>query len=158
MDNLVIRRAVSGDIESLDKLLYQVHKVHSDTRPDLFKAGAKKYTDSELKGILKDDATPVFAATVDGKFIGYAFCIFKEPPAGSNMTDIKTLYIDDLCVDENSRGMHIGKALYDYVLKFARENGCYNVTLNVWAENKSALAFYRNIGLKIQKYGMEKIL
>ena len=41
MDNLVIRRAVSGDIESLDKLLYQVHKVHSDTRPDLFKAGAK---------------------------------------------------------------------------------------------------------------------
>lgn len=158
MDNLVIRRAVSGDIESLDKLLYQVHKVHSDTRPDLFKAGAKKYTDSELKGILKDDATPVFAATVDSKVIGYAFCIFKEPPAGSNMTDIKTLYIDDLCVDENSRGMHIGKALYDYVLKFARENGCYNVTLNVWAENKSALAFYRNIGLKIQKYGMEKIL
>ena len=76
MDNLVIRRAVSGDIESLDKLLYQVHKVHSDTRPDLFKAGAKKYTDSELKGILTDDATPVFAATVDGKVIGYAFCIF----------------------------------------------------------------------------------
>ena len=74
------------------------------------------------------------------------------------MTDIKTLYIDDLCVDESARGTHIGKALYESVLDYARKTGCYNVTLNVWAGNVGALKFYEKAGLEIQKIGMEKIL
>ena len=74
------------------------------------------------------------------------------------LTDIKTLYIDDLCVDEARRGQHIGKSLYEYVLRFARENGFYNVTLNVWSLNESAMKFYEACGLVPQKVGMEKIL
>ena len=74
------------------------------------------------------------------------------------MTDIESLYIDDLCVDENARGGHIGTKLYEYVLDFAKKNGCYNVTLNVWADNVSAVGFYEKIGLRVQKIGMEKIL
>ena len=76
----------------------------------------------------------------------------------NNMTDIKTLYIDDLCVDELARGGHIGKRLYEYVLDFARQHGYYNVTLNVWADNVNARKFYEKIGLRVQKIGMEKIL
>ena len=34
---------------------------------------------------------------------------------------IKTLYLDDLCVDEACRGKHVGKALYERVLAFAKE-------------------------------------
>ena len=74
------------------------------------------------------------------------------------MTDVKTLYIDDLCVDKLAREQHIGKILYDYVIRFARENSFYNDTLNVWADNKNALKFYEKLGLKIQKIGMEEIL
>ena len=74
------------------------------------------------------------------------------------MTDIKTLYIDDICVDENARGRHVGKALYDYVINYAKEYGCYNVTLNVWSCNPSALKFYEKMGLVPQKIGMEKII
>lgn len=76
----------------------------------------------------------------------------------NNLTDIKTLYIDDLCVDENVRGRHIGTALYEYVLSYAKQNGFYNVTLNVWADNPGAVKFYEKIGLRVQKIGMEKIL
>ncbi len=36
-----IRRARTADIPQIIPLLYQVHKVHSDARPDLFRAGAK---------------------------------------------------------------------------------------------------------------------
>ena len=158
MEELTIRRAKESDIPTIDKLLYQVHKVHSDARPDLFKEGTKKYTDEELKIIIADDRTPVFVAQRDGKVLGYAFCIHKQFIDDNNMTDIKTLYIDDLCVDEQARGSHIGKALYEYVLDYARGQGCYNVTLNVWAENSGALSFYEKIGLKVQKIGMEKIL
>ena len=158
MRELIIRRAEERDIPALDRLLFEVHKVHSDARPDLFKAGAKKYTDAELKAILADSRTPVFAAERDGEVVGYAFCIHKQFLNNNNMTDIKTLYIDDLCVDEAARGGHIGTALYQYVLDYAKAQGCYNVTLNVWADNVNAVRFYEKIGLRVQKIGMEKIL
>ena len=154
----MIRRAVDDDIPALDRLLFQVHQVHHEARPDLFKAGAKKYTDAQLRAILADDKTPVFVAERGGAVVGYAFCIHKQFVNDNNMTDIKTLYIDDLCVDESSRGLHIGQQLYAYVIDYARAAGYYNVTLNVWADNKPALHFYEKIGLRVQKIGMEKIL
>ena len=90
--------------------------------------------------------------------LGYAFCIFQQHLNNNILTDIKTLYIDDLCVDETIRGQHIGSSLYQAVLAFAREQGCYNVTLNVWSCNTSAIKFYEAMGLKPQKVGMEVIL
>lgn len=158
MEHVNIRRAELRDIPALDRLLYEVHRVHSDVRPDLFKTGAKKYTDAQLAVILQDEKTPVFVAEADGAVVGYAFCIHKQFVNDNSMTDVKTLYIDDLCVDEAARGQQVGTQLYDYVLAFARQHGYYNVTLNVWADNKNAVAFYEKIGLKIQKIGMEKIL
>ena len=158
MKELTIRRAKESDIPTINKLLYQVLKVHSDARPDLFKPGTKKYTDEELKEILADDKTPVFVAEKDGSVLGYAFCVHQQYINNNNMTDIKTLYIDDLCVDEAARGAHIGKALYEYVIDYAKKQGYYNVTLNVWADNVNAVKFYEKIGLKVQKIGMENIL
>lgn len=158
MEELAIRRAQESDIPTINKLLYEVLKVHSDVRPDLFKAGTKKYTDEELKKILEDDKTPVFVAEKEGNVVGYAFCVHQQYINNNNMTDIKTLYIDDLCVDEAARGAHVGKALYESVLNYAKAEGYYNVTLNVWADNVNAVKFYEKIGLKIQKIGMEMIL
>lgn len=154
-----IRRAVEKDMEGINRLLRQVLEVHHNGRPDIFKGNAKKYTDDELKALLIDDGKPVFVG-VDkvGDVLGYAFCVFQRHIDDNILTDIKTLYIDDLCVDENRRGEHIGKILYEYVLNFAKEQGCYNVTLNVWACNENARRFYENCGLVPQKVGMEKIL
>ncbi|HIZ17168.1 MAG TPA: GNAT family N-acetyltransferase [Firmicutes bacterium] len=158
MEGFSIRRAEEHDIPDIDKLLFEVHKIHSDVRPDLFKAGSKKYSDDELKKIIADDKTPIFVADKNGSVLGYVFCVHKQYINDNNMTDIKTLYIDDLCVDETVRGNHIGKALYEYVLDYAKRRGYYNVTLNVWADNVKALKFYEKVGLKVQKIGMEKIL
>lgn len=77
MSDIVIRRAEEKDLQKVDELLFQVNKVHSDARPDLFKPGAKKYTDAELKEIFQNDKTPVFVACINGEVVGYAFCIFK---------------------------------------------------------------------------------
>ena len=120
---------------------------------------APKYTDEELTAIIQDDTRPIFVyPNEDDKVIGYVFCIYQQILSSNLLTDIKTLYIDDLCVDENKRGMHIGRQLYEYVLQYARENSFYNVTLNVWAFNENALQFYEKCGLKKQKIYMEKIL
>lgn len=153
-----IRRAIPKDIPELSRLLCQVLTVHSNDRPDIFKKGTQKYTAEELSDIIKDDTKPIFVAISDYQLVGYAFCIFIEHKNHNILCDVKSLYIDDLCVDENSRGQHIGTELYEYVKKFAKSEGCYNVTLNVWACNSDALSFYEKLGLKAQKIGMEQIL
>lgn len=156
---MIIRRAINNDMPGINKLLNQVLMVHHNGRPDLFKANVKKYTDEELEVIIKDDTKPIFVAVDEqDKVLGYAFCVFQQHLNNNILTDVKTLYIDDLCVDEEMRGMHIGKQLYEFVLDFARAQRCYNVTLNVWSCNESAMKFYEKCGLVPQKVGMEKIL
>lgn len=156
---MTIRKAKTADLEGIKSLLLQVLTVHHNGRPDIFKGNCRKYTDEQILKIIADDNTPVLvAADEDDSVMGYAFCIFLQHTDSNILTDIKTLYIDDLCVDENIRGRHIGSSLYNAVLDFARENGCYNVTLNVWSCNKSAMKFYEKMGLVPQKIGMEKIL
>ena len=156
---MTIRRAQHGDIPVINDLLCQVLNVHNAGRPDLFKSGAKKYKDEELSEILKDDTRPVFVAeNEEGRVEGYAFCIFIQHKDNNILTDIKTLYIDDLCVAEETRGTGVGRALYEYVLAFAKAEGCYNLTLNVWAFNERAIRFYERLGLVPQKIGMETII
>lgn len=154
---MIIRKAEKKDIPQIEKLLFQVNNVHAEGRPDLFKKDCKKYISEELEDILQEDARPIFTAMEGDDLLGYAFCILQKTEE-NNMQSIRTLYIDDLCVDEEKRGRHIGKQLYDYVLQYAREIGCYNVTLNVWECNESARRFYDSCGLQVQKTGMEMIL
>ncbi|MBR5232674.1 MAG: GNAT family N-acetyltransferase [Clostridia bacterium] len=154
----MIRLATEKDIPKIGELLSQVDLVHHNGRPDIFKIG-RKYSDSELKELLKDTGRPILVSVDENdEVMGYCFCIYQQDINNSVLTDIKTLYIDDLCVDEKLRGNHIGKELYEAAVKLAKENGCYNLTLNVWSCNPSAMKFYEAQGLVPQKIGMEKIL
>ncbi len=153
-----IRRANISDSQNIARLLEQVCKVHADIRPDLFIEGKRKYTEEQLAAIIADDSRPIFvAADTDGTFAGYCFTVIEEH-AGFNEPPHKTLYIDDLCVDENIRGRHVGRDLYRYVCDWARQNGFYNITLHVWEGNDKAKSFYDKMGMKVQLYGMEAIL
>ncbi|MBR1929871.1 MAG: GNAT family N-acetyltransferase [Lachnospiraceae bacterium] len=156
---MIIRRAEVKDTDGIMKLLVQVNNVHSEGRPDLFIRDKTKYTVEELQDIIKNDNTPIFVAVdEENNVLGYSFGVFQSHVEDNNFPDIVTYYIDDLCVDEACRGQHIGKALYDYVIQFAKESGCYNVTLNVWEKNESAKRFYASCGLQTQKIGLEVIL
>lgn len=152
-----IRKANSGDISQIEELLYQVHKIHADVRPDLFRKGSKKYSSSELERILNAENTPVFVAVDNEVVMGYIFCVLQES-CKEMLMNIKTLYIDDFCVSKKFRGREVGTELYNYAVDYAKTKECYHVTLNVWADNMSAVNFYKKCGMKIQKIGMEHIL
>ena len=153
-----VRRANSGDIQWLMALLYQVDAVHHAIRPDLFKPDITKYNAEELAVIIKDDSKPIFVYDSDGRICGHAFCQVSEVRDHRLLQDIKTLYIDDICVDEAARGRHVGTALYEYVRDYAHSIGCHHITLNVWEGNTAAMNFYRSMGMQVQKTGMEAIL
>ena len=131
--------------------------VHHVLRPDLFKPHTTKYNEQELEVMFDDDSKPIFVFD-NGEVMGYAFCQISEVKDDQLLEDIKTLYVDDICIDENARGQHIGKALYEFVRDYAQSIGCNNITLNVWEGNDAALSFYKNMGMQIRKTTMETIL
>ena len=154
----MIRRAKIKDIPKISDLLSQVCLVHHSGRPDIFGVG-RKYNEEQLAEMLTDETRPILVSVdQNDEVLGYCFCIFQQHIDNSVLTDIKTLYIDDLCVDENKRGRHIGKELYEAAVTLAKNSGCYNLTLNVWSCNASAMKFYEAQGLAPQKTCMEKIL
>ncbi len=154
-----MRYAVKGDIEKIMDLLRQVNNVHAEGRPDLFVKDSTKYTESELHGILDDPASPVFVSEdEEGRIVAYCFCKVQDNAGHRNLQPIRTLYIDDLCVDASCRGRHIGSGLYSEVRDWAKSNGFHNLTLNVWACNPNAEAFYRSLGLTPQRTTLEELL
>ena len=171
MSELTVRRALSKDIDGIMKLLEQVNLLHHQGRPDLFKR-ATKYSRRELEHIIEDNATPVFVCVPsdeaeaeeaeevgkpEHRVLGHAFCI-RQKIGNAVLEEIDTLYIDDICVDEDARGRGVGRMLFDHVEEYAKDGNFYNITLNVWALNPGAKAFYDSCGMEVQKYGMEKVL
>ena len=155
---MVIRFAKPEDVPEILELLRQVGQVHHKGRPDIFRSDAQKYGPSQVLALLSKADTPIFIAEKDGKVLGYCFCQMKTYYRDTVINDHTTCYIDDLCVNENCRGQHVGSALYDAVCRYAKEQGCHSITLNVWSCNESAMKFYEKLGLKPQKVGMEAIL
>ena len=153
-----IRFAQPEDVAGILALLRQVGLVHHRGRPDLFRSNAQKYGASQVLAMLDSSATPIFVAVEEGKVLGYGFCQIKQYLNDPVIKDHTELYIDDLCVDENCRGRHIGTEIYHAICRYAKIRRCYSVTLNVWSCNPSAMKFYESLGLKPQKVGMETLL
>ena len=153
-----IRPAESRDIPGIISLLYQVGDVHHVIRPDIFRTGAIKYTPAQLEEILKIADKPIYVCEDAGEIAGYCFCQILTYSGSTVLTDRKELYIDDLCVDENRRGQHIGTILYNHALAYATEIGCNFLTLNVWCGNDGAQKFYENAGMTPRSITMEKKL
>ncbi len=157
--NMIIRKAEEKDIPRILELLEQVLQIHADIRPDIFIPGTTKYTADELTELLKNAEKPIYvAADEDDVCMGYAFCQLQEQPFSNNMVPFKTLFIDDLCVDQEARGRHIGESLFEYVKNEAKQLGCYEVTLHVWTGNTSAEKFYEKMGMRTKERQMEYII
>ena len=152
---MTIRLAETRDIPGLIALLHQVGGVHHDIRPDIFRSGAIKYTPEDLENLLKEADKPIFVYDDEGFVAGYCFCQIREYAGSTVLTDRKELYIDDLCVDQDRRGQHIGSLLCDHVTAYAKEIGCTFLTLNVWQGNDSAMAFYQKQGMTARSITME---
>ena len=154
-----IRNAEEKDVQSVLALLKQVLEIHAEIRPDIFISGTTKYTENELHEIFIAENRRTYVAVDDNdSVLGYAFCIIKEQPNAANMVPFTSLFIDDICVDDSVRGQHIGKALFEFVKKVAKELGCYEITLNVWEGNDGAKSFYDKMGMKPKETQMEFIL
>ena len=156
----MIRLARAEDIPRLQELLGQILLVHHYARPDVFKSEGSKYTDGELEAVINDPTKPIFVyEDEEGRILGHLFLMIKEVSDNNGpLKAVKTLFIDDLCVDKDARGQKLGEKLYQFALDYAKELGCYNLTLHVWNDNEGAVRFYERLGMKPRYTEMETIL
>ena len=156
----MIRLARAEDIPRLQELLGQILLVHHQARPDVFKSEGSKFTDVELEAVINDPNKPIFVYEAkDGRILGHLFLMIKEVSDNNGpLKAVKTLFIDDLCVDKEVRGHKLGEKLYQFALDYAKELGCYNLTLHVWNDNAGAVRFYERLGMKPRYTEMETIL
>lgn len=156
---MIIRKARMEDRLGIERLLKEVNNLHQKLSPDIFIENAIKYNEEKFNALISNGATPIFVAVdEDGNVLGHLFCQVRDHADVAVYKDFKTLFIDDLCVAESAHRQGIGKSLFDFALKYARQNGCYDVTLNVWRGNDSALAFYEKMGMFPKETQMEYIL
>lgn len=155
----MIRNAETKDINRILELLGTILEYHHNLRPDLFKSNSSKYSKKEIEELLSDSNTNVFVYTDGTDYVlGYVICLTKITSNNSVLMDHKTLYVDDLCVDESNRGKRIGTKLMEYVYDFAIKNQYDSVTLNVWDNNQNAKSFYEKLGYSNRRIIMEKNL
>ena len=156
----MIRLAKEEDIPRLQELLGQILIVHHQVRPDIFKSEGSKFTDAELEAVINDLNRPIFVyEDENGCILGHIFMVIQDISENDGPQKAhKSLFIDDLCVDKGARGQKIGEKLYQFALDYAKEQGCYNVTLHVWNDNAGALRFYERLGMRPRYTEMETIL
>ncbi|MCR4879848.1 MAG: GNAT family N-acetyltransferase [Bacilli bacterium] len=152
---MIIRRALNKDIPQILELLSSVLELHAKIRPDVFISGTTKFSNEELQVMVKDDHNPIYVGVDGDRVLGYIFCEIKEPNGAINMKQVRSLYIEDLCVNENGRGQHVGTTLFNFVKEEAKKLKCYDIKLNVWAGNDAAIKFYEKMGLKVRSSIME---
>ncbi|HFH7277618.1 TPA: N-acetyltransferase family protein [Streptococcus agalactiae] len=154
----MIRRAKEKDLPDIAELLKQILMLHHEVRPDIFHTRGSKFSKEQLKEMLMDESRPIFVYESDeGKVVAHLFLQLQEK-RDLPRKSFKTLYIDDLCIDEEVRGQQIGQKLIDFARQYAKKDGCYNITLNVWNDNQRAVSFYEKLGFKPQQTQMEEIL
>ena len=155
----MIRLAKEEDIPRLQELLGQILIVHHQVRPDIFKSEGSKFF-AELEAVINDLNRPIFVyEDENGCILGHIFLIIQDISENNGPQKAhKSLFIDDLCVDKEARGQKIGEKLYQFALDYAKEQGCYNVTLHVWNDNAGALRFYERLGMRPRYTEMETIL
>lgn len=155
----MIRKAEIKDLDRILVLLKEVNNVHAKLRPDLFIEGKTKYTQQELEEIILNNTKIIFVyVDKDDVVLAYLICEEQITEQHNNRKYVKTLYFDDVCIDPLHRRIGIGTKLYLHAVKYARDNGYYRITLNVWASNEESEHMIGSLDLSEEKTTYEQIL
>ena len=150
-----ISKAERSQAKEIVELLKYICAVHRKGRPDVFISDQPKYDESAVCGLMDDENTFVITASDDGRVVGYMIAELIDEKKHPHLCQIRTFYIDDICVAEDCARKGIGTMLFDEAKRMAKELSCERIDLNVWAFNKKAIKFYEKMGLTVSRMHME---
>ena len=137
VNNLIIRVAAKKDVASIFSLIKELAEYEK-------LSDQISTTESQLENTLFGDENfvEILVAEVEGIIVGYAL-FFKN---FSTFLGKPGIYLEDLYVRQNMRGMGIGKTLLEKIIAIAKQRNYGRVEWSVMDWNQSAIDFYKKIG------------
>lgn len=155
MEDLTIRKATEEDFQDFNKLMHQVHIIHTAARPDIYRENSTVFSKERFSELANEGS--VLLATSGGKTIGTAVCLIRHM-SSPNHVGRTVMVLDSIAVDEEYRHMGVGRLLVKSVEEKGRSAGCVATELHVCAFNKQAIEAYRHMGYGDKSIIMEKKL
>lgn len=156
---MIIRELRLEDFNAVNDLFMQLHDLHVEHRPDIYRKIHKPVTSKawDYEASLADKNTIALGAEIDGKIVGFSMMQICQTTNKVTTSRIFA-FLRDIAVDENYRQTGIGTALYRESVKRAKACGATSVELKVWNFNDTAIEFYKSLGMVVQTLTMEQKL
>ncbi|ETT32444.1 N-acetyltransferase GCN5 [Paenibacillus sp. FSL R5-192] len=155
-----IRKAEMRDYSGVSLLMDELHQMHVEARPDLYRALETRMEKKEFIELLETDKRYLYVAesSETGLILGYGSAQLSVIQDNSLMVDRKMLYIHELVVDNKHRGQGTGKQLLQAFIELGRELQAESMELSVSTFNSGAQTFYEQMGLVVRSSRMEYTL
>lgn len=98
--------------------------------------------ESLMQSIFVDKRAEVVIAELNGEAIGYALYFFNY----STFIGKEGLYLEDIYIKPDFRKGGLGKEIFKFLGKLAKENGCKRMEWTCLNWNKPSIKFYESLG------------
>ena len=155
MEKITIRNFSIDDFKGINYLMNQVHRLHMDSRPDVYRKTNEPISKKDFLGIVSDNNSISILAEINNIIVG--LCVISIRSISTNIALIarRVAYMEDLCVSQDYRKQGIGKELFIEAKKRTLEFNVDSLELMVWEFNTNAFNFYENQGMNTRSRIME---
>lgn len=145
-----IRTAESKDAEQINNLHIKLRKFES--KFDEIQIASKKTSSFSLnwfKKNINNKKIRIIVAEENNKIIGYIMgWIEYKKTFGPYLFNKKVCFITDLFILKEYRKKGIGKLLVKGIMRWFKSKRISSIELNVYTKSKSAIEFWKRMGLK----------
>lgn len=149
----MIELARSCDRADVNRLARQVHALHVDWRPDIYRMPEELFPEERFAELITK--RELYVAKLGGTVVGYAMTAIRVQDT-PELVKRKVFCIQQFCVDEEFRNHGIGTQMVEELRILARAFGCTDLQLNVYPQNDAAVSFYQKCGFMIQNINMQR--
>lgn len=140
-----IRKATINDLKNIQELNNKLFNLERDNFDPTLVRNWPLTKEGELyfEDLIKNNY--VIVAILNEEIIGYLAGSINEK---GSYEEIAYGEINNMYINENNRGLGIGKKLIDNFKKYCKENNINNIKVEASAKNKNALNFYKKNGFE----------
>lgn len=154
-NKITIRFAEEDELEQVNGLRKQVHKLHVDGRPDFFLSGGWNAIKDTVRERFVSEDSNVVVACFENEIVGTAIVQYIRRSESSFRPAHNFCHIEEFVVDEKYRRRGIATSLIDFIKEDASDRGFKKVELDMWEFNESAFKFYESIGFRTYRRDLE---
>ena len=137
----------ANELANVAKAAFLPAHGHSSPKKDI-----DNYIDSNFNEttFLKEFSNPknhYYLIHYNNKLAGYSKITFNT--INVNMVDTNVTKMERLYLLKEFYGLDLGVKLFEFNIELAKKNNQNGIWVNVWVENKRAIAFYKKMGFKI---------